>query len=136
LQSIIPPEVGRYMTGRLILFLLTCGPFVLTLYAWIKVRQERQRPRAVALMALGIVTANAALAAGTFLRYQFRSSVRPPPWENPQVLTFGMLFLLAPIGMIVGLVAALRGCPKWLICIVEIASVPLLMVGFLAVGAV
>ena len=40
------------------------------------------------------------------------------------------------IGMIVGFVAAARGAPKWLICIVEGASVPLLVVGFLACGAV
>lgn len=38
--------------------------------------------------------------------------------------------------MIVGFVAAARGAPKWLICIVEGASVPLLVVGFLACGAV
>jgi hypothetical protein len=124
------------MTGRLIFFMLTCGPFVLTLYAWIKIHRERHRLSAVSLSALGVVTANAALAVGAFLCYQLRSSARPPPWEDIQVLTLGMLFLLAPIGMIVGLVAALRGCPKWLICIVEIASVPLLMVGFLAVAAV
>jgi hypothetical protein len=38
--------------------------------------------------------------------------------------------------MIVGFVAAVRGAPKWLICLVEVASVPLLVVGFLATAAV
>jgi hypothetical protein len=38
--------------------------------------------------------------------------------------------------MIVGFIAAARGAPKWLICMVEIASVPLLVVGLFAVGAV
>jgi hypothetical protein len=28
-----------------------------------------------------------------------------PPWEEPQILTLGLLFLLAPIGMILGVVA-------------------------------
>ena len=55
---------------------------------------------------------------------------------NLQILTLGLLFLLAPIGMIVGFIAGARGAPKWLVCIVEIASVPLLVVGFFAVAAV
>lgn len=86
-------------------------------------------------MALGIVTANAALGAGTFLYYDFEPSPQPP-WQNLQILTLGLLFFLAPIGMIVGFVAAARGTPKWLICIVEIASVPLLVVGVMASNAV
>jgi hypothetical protein len=125
------------MTERLIPYLLTCGPFVLTLAAWTKLYRARQPewPRPIALIALGIVSANAALAAGTFLYYDFRPPPLPP-WQNPQTLTLGLLFLLAPIGMIVGFVAAVRGAPKWLICLVEVASVPLLVVGFLATAAV
>jgi hypothetical protein len=123
------------MTVRLIPYLLTCGPFVLALAAWTKLYWARQWPRPIALVALGIVSVNAALAASTFLYYDFRPSPLPP-WQNPQILTLGLLFLLAPIGMIVGFVAAVRGAPKWLICIVEIASVPLLMVGVMASNAV
>jgi len=82
--------------------------------------------------ALGIVTANALIAAGTFLRYEFKPYVFLPPWQDPEILTFGLLFLLAPIGMIVGGLAATRGTPKWLTCIVELASVPLLLIGFMA----
>jgi hypothetical protein len=41
-----------------------------------------------------------------------------------------MLFFLAPVGMIVGLVAAAYGAPKWLIIPLEMASLPLLVVGF------
>ncbi|MGA9804119.1 MAG: hypothetical protein WBQ46_12800, partial [Terriglobales bacterium] len=92
--------------------------------------------RPVALIALGIASANAALAAGEFLRYEFRPPSQLPPWEDSQVLTLAMLFLLAPIGMIVGFFALARRAPKWLICIVEIASVPLLVVGFFASAAV
>ena len=123
------------MTVLLNPYLLTCGPFVLALAAWTKLYWARQWPRPIALVALGIVSANAALAAGTFLYYDFSPSPLPP-WQNPQILTLGLLFLLAPIGMIVGFVAAIRGAPKWLICIVEIASVPLLVVGVMASNAV
>lgn len=127
------------MTRRLlILCLLTCGPSVLTLAAWIRLywTRQRQRPHPIALIALGIVSANALLAAGTFLYYKFRPSVFLAPWQDPEILTLGWLFLLAPIGMIVGLFAAARRAPKWLIFIVEIASVPLLVIGFMAVAAV
>jgi hypothetical protein len=124
------------MTQRLILCLLTCGPILLTLASWIRIYSKRQRPRPVALIALGVVTSNAALAAGTFLYYELRPSPWQPPWKDPEILRLALLFLLAPIGMILGLIAGLRGAPKWLICIVEIASLPLLVVGFFACAAV
>jgi hypothetical protein len=38
--------------------------------------------------------------------------------------------------MILGVVAGVHGAPKWLIGIVEIASVPLLVVGLMAGSAV
>ena len=123
------------MTQRLIPYLLTCGPFVLALAAWTKLYWARQWPRPIALIALGILSANAALAAGTYLYYGFKPSPLPP-WQNPEILHLAMLFLLAPIGMIVGFVAAVRGAPKWLTCIVEIASVPLFIIGVMASNAV
>jgi hypothetical protein len=115
--------------------MLTCGPLVLTLFAWAKLYWERQRrsPHALTLVALGMVSANAALAATTFLYYELKPpSHFLPPWQDPEILQLGILFLLAPIGMILGFVAGLRGAPKWLILVVEIASVPLLVVGFMA----
>ena len=128
------------MTERvIILSMLTCGPFVLTLSAWTKLYWMRQRqwPNAVALVALGVVSANAALAAGAFLYYQLRPSPSwLPSWDDPQILTLGLLFLLAPIGMILGVVAGVRGAPIWLICILEIESVPLLLIGLMAGSAV
>jgi hypothetical protein len=123
------------MTLRLIPYLFTCGPFVLALAAWTKLYWVQQWPRPIALVALGILSANAALAASTYLYYGFKPSPLPP-WQNPETLHLGLLFLLAPIGMIVGFVAAVRGAPKWLICIVEIASVPLLVIGVMASNAV
>jgi hypothetical protein len=126
------------MTGRTIPYILTCCPLVLILAAWVKLYWGRQRqwPNALALVALGIVSANACLAAGTFLYYESRPYVFQPPWQDPEILTLGWLFFLAPIGMVIGFVAALRGAPKWLMLVTEIASVPLLLVGFFAVAAV
>ena len=99
------------MIGRLILYMFTCGPLVLAIVAWTKLYWARQRqwPPALALWALGIVSASASLAAGTFLYYQFRPSSWLPPWKDPQVLTLGLLLLLVPIGMVVGVVTGVRG---------------------------
>jgi hypothetical protein len=127
------------MVRLLILCLLTCGPLVLTLAAWVKLYWTRQGqwPRPVALIALSVVSLNAALAAGLFVYYHFEpSSPSLPPWQDPEILNFGLLFLLAPIGMVIGFIAAARGAPKWLICVLEIASVPLFVVGLLASAAV
>ena len=108
------------------------------LAAWTTLYRTRQRgwPRPVALIALSIVSANALLAAGLFLRYELKPSPELPPWQDPEILTLALLFLLAPVGMIAGLIAAVNGAPKWLICILEIASLPLFVVGVLACGAV
>jgi hypothetical protein len=127
------------MTGQLVLYMLTCGPLVLTLAAWTKLYWVRQRqwPDAFALLAFAIVSANTVFAAGTFLYYQFRPTPTfLPPWRDPQILTLGLLLLLAPIGMILGVVAGAHGAPKWLIWVIEIASLPLLVVGFMAGVAV
>jgi hypothetical protein len=69
------------------------------------------------------------------LYYELRPPHFLPPWQDPEILQLGLLFLLAPIGMIVGLVALVRGAPKWLIGIVEIASLPLFVVGIMAGSA-
>lgn len=91
----------------------------------------------MALLALGIASANAVLACGTFLYYEFRPSPHfVPPWQDPEILRLGLLFLLAPAAMILGVVAGVRGAPKWLIGIVEIASLPLFIIGIMAGSAV
>jgi hypothetical protein len=122
-------------------FLLLCvyGPLLLTLAVWIRVLVVRQLgwPSATALTALGVVTANASLAAGIVLYYHFRpTSPQLPPWQDQQILTLALLGLLAPVGIVVGIVAAARGAPNWLILIIEIASVPLLLIGILAGASV
>jgi hypothetical protein len=96
-----------------------------------------QWPNALALLALGFVTTNAALAASTVLYYELKPPTHfLPPWKDPEILQLGLLFLLSPISMILGVVAGVRGAPKWLVCIVEVASVPLLIVGIMASNAV
>jgi hypothetical protein len=106
--------------------------------AWVALYwvRDRQRPR-LAVIALSIVSANAMFAAGTYVYYsRYPTSPSLPPWKDPQILNFGLLFLLAPIGMIVGGVAATRGTEKWLIWVLEVASIPLLVLGFFASAAV
>jgi hypothetical protein len=124
----------------MMLCLLTCAPLALTLAAWGKVYWSRRRqwPQRLALVALCVVSANAAFAASSYLYYHLRlPSSSLPPWKDPETLNFGLLFLLAPIGMIIGVIAAARGgTPKWLICILELASLPLLVIGFFACLAV
>ena len=124
------------MNERLVPCLLSCGPLVLTLAAWAKLYLSRPRPRTIALVALGVVTANATLAAVEFARFELRPHRFIPGWEDPQVLSIAMLMLFAPIGMFLGLLSAGRGTPKWLTLIVEIASIPLVIMGFFAVMAV
>ena len=125
------------MIVRLIPCVLTCGPLVITIAAWTRLYQKRQgRQHALGLVALGVVTANAAFAAATFLYYELRPpSHFLPPWQDPEILQLGLLFLLAPISMILGVVAGVLGAPKWLMVVVEIASLPLLAVGLMASAA-
>jgi hypothetical protein len=119
-------------------FLMTCAPFLVTVAAWVMLyrTQQLKSVRRVAFVALAIFTVNSLLAASTFLYYQFKPpSPSLPPWQDPEIGNYSALFFLAPLAMFVGLFAIGRGIPVWLICILEIASVPLLMVGYMAVLA-
>ncbi len=126
------------MTGRAILYIFTCSPLVLILAAWVKVYWAREWKwgNAFALIALSIVTVNAIYGAATLLYYESGPPSHLPPWNDPEILDLGLLSLLAPFGMILGGVAAFTGAPKWLTCIVEIASLPLFVVGLMAGSAV
>jgi len=112
------------MNDRFSLCILTCVPLLLTLAAWMRLYwAPRDQRHVLALLALGIASANAALACGTFLYYELKPlSHFLPPWQHPEILQLGLLFLLAPIGMILGVVAGVRGAPNWLTCIVELSS--------------
>jgi hypothetical protein len=118
--------------------LFSCGSLVLTIAAWVGLSWVRahQRPR-LAIVALSIVTANATFATGTYVYYRLHPpSPSLPPWKDPQILNFGLLILLAPIGMIVGGIAATCGTSKWLTLVLELASIPLLVLGFFTGAAV
>jgi hypothetical protein len=118
--------------------LFTCTPFVLSIAAWMTLyRAARLKSlRRVTLVALAILTVTSTIAAGTFLYYQVKPpSPSLPPWQDPEIANLSLLFFLAPITMFVGLFAAGQGTPKWLFCILEVASVPLFMVGYMAVRA-
>jgi hypothetical protein len=118
---------------RAVPLLLTCGPLALTVAAWATlVWKSRPRwPRPIQLVALSIVSANAVYAAVTFLSYTFKPSPDLPPWKDPETLDLALLFLTAPIGIIVSIVAGLRMGPKWLIAILITASAILMLVGMM-----
>lgn len=126
------------MNARFLLYILTCGPFVIALAAWVKLYYSPQNQRhTLALLALSIASANAVLGCGTFLYYEFRPPAHfLPPWQDPEILQLSLLFLLAPIAMIFGIVAGVRGAPKWVVGVVEIVSLPLFVLGMMAGSAV
>jgi peptidoglycan biosynthesis protein MviN/MurJ (putative lipid II flippase) len=126
------------MSLRTIPLLLTCGPLALTVFAGaIIVWKIRPRwPRPVQIAALSIVSANAAYAAATFLYYTLKPTPDLPPWKDPETLNLGLLFLTAPIGIIVSFVAAVRGAPKWPMAILIAASAILMLVGIMEAASV
>lgn len=125
------------MIQRFVFYLFACGPLILTLAAWLKLFLERRKgwPRPIALIALAVTCAVAVYSAVLTIYFAIRPTPpRVPPWEDSFVLDMAMLFLLAPIAGILGLVlAGKRAGPGWLIAVIEIASVPLLLLGVIAV---
>lgn len=117
----------------MIKFLITYLPLVAVLWAWLRVyrRRHTQPVNPPSFIALVIVTANAVLAAGTFVYYRFRAIRSLPPWQDPEILMLALLFFLAPIGMLFGFLAFRRG-EKWLVWLVEITSIWLFLIGCLA----
>lgn len=92
----------------------------------------------MAAVALAVTTAVAIYSAVISVYYAFGASTSSlPPWKDPYVLDMGMLFLLAPVGAVLGLVVAgKRAGPAWLIALIEIASLPLFLLGLMAAGSV
>ena len=120
------------------LYLLTFGPLALTIYGWVRFLSAREQDRKTsALFALGVTTLNALISSVIVLYYAIHPTpANVPPWEDRQVLDLALQLLFAPIGMALGVVAAIRGAPKWIVAIVEGASAPLLIIGFFATCAV
>jgi hypothetical protein len=110
---------------------------VLALFAgWRFWREKQSRPLSgFTIWAVCIVVANAAYAAFTFLRYSLWPS-NLPPWKDPETLDLALLFLTAPFGIIICVLAALRGASMRLIGMLLIASLILLFVGLMEVISV
>ena len=121
------------MALPLIPLLLTCGPLVLTVCVWARLYTRRRFgwPKPVAMVALGVATANAAYAAFVYLYYSLKPNPSLPPWKDPETLDLALLFLTAPIGIIVTIVAAAKGAQKWLITALLVALATLSLVGML-----
>jgi hypothetical protein len=114
---------------RIVPWLLMFTPLAVLLVAWVIVYRRRQVKtlRLVGVVALGLATANALFGASTFAYYAIRA--------RPEASALGLLFLSTPFPMVLGVVAAVRGTPKWLMGLVELASVPLLVVGLLVAAS-
>jgi hypothetical protein len=125
----------RDVRGILIPLLINFMPLMVTVSGWVKAyrarRVESLHPFAFTL--LSVITAIAVVPAGAFVYYALRP-VHPPPWEDPQVLLIGWLFLLGPFCIILSFLA-FRKEPKWLFWVLEVASFWLTGLGFLAVAA-
>jgi hypothetical protein len=85
------------------------------------------------LTLLTVITAFAAVAAGSFIYFRLRP-VHVPPWQNPEVTFLAWFFLLGPGCMVLGFLA-FRKEPKWLFWVLEVASLWLTVLGFLAGAA-
>ncbi len=80
------------MSGRFILYILTCGPLLLTLAAWMRLYwAPRDQRHALALLALGIASANAALACGTLLLQ--RTPAKAPDYWSLTKLGYNFILL-------------------------------------------
>ena len=72
-----------------------------------------------------------AYAAYIFLRYTVKPSPFLPPWKDPETLDLGMLFLLAPIGLVSTGIAGMRGASRWIVIPLVVALFVLFFVGVL-----
>lgn len=116
---------------RLVPWLLTCGPLALTILAWVTLYRRRRQgwPKRVPMAALCITSANAAYAAFIYLYYSLKPGPDLPPWKDPETLDLAMLFLTAPIGIVVTITAAFLGAPEWLTAVLLLALLTLSLVG-------
>lgn len=134
-----PLHNGRQMTAPIrtvLLYVFSCGPLLLTIAAWLKICLARRNrwPSRIAITALTATSAVAIYSATVSIYYALRP-VPPsvPGWQDPFVLDMAMLFFLAPVVGILGVVVAgKRAASAWLIAVIEIASLPLFLLGIMA----
>ena len=101
----------------LVPLLLTCGPAVLSTFAFLRALKEYRigRIRTFPLWALGGAWLVTAYAAYIFLCYSLKPSPFLPPWKDPETLGLAMLFFLAPIGIVAAALAGRRGASRWVV---------------------
>ncbi len=117
-------------------WVFSCGPLAITVAAWIRFLMSKRdktvhSPGFISLM---MVSANTTFAAYLAIRYTiYPVDSAAPPWENGEQMGFAGLFFLAPIGMIVTAIGGFRGVSKWLVLLLELASLLLVVIGLGAV---
>jgi hypothetical protein len=123
------------MTSALVSHLVIFMPVIVTLSGWTRAYRKRRTEQLhpFALTLLAAVTGLAAIAAASFVYFDFRP-VHLPPWQSPEVMLFGWLFILGPACMAVGFLA-LGKQPKWLFWVLELASLWLTGLGVLGSSA-
>ena len=117
---------------------LTCGPAVISTLALAKSVKEyvSGQLRALPMAAISGGWLITAYAAYTFLRYTMKSTPDLPPWKDPETLDLALLFLLAPIGLVLTVVAGRRGASRWVVIPLVAALLVLFLVGLLAATSV
>jgi hypothetical protein len=117
----------------LVPLLLSCGPAVLSTFAFLRTLKEygTGQIRAFPLWAVGGAWLVTAYAAYVFLRYSLKPSPFLPPWKDPETLDLAMLFFLAPIGLVATALAGRRGASRWVVGPLVAALLILFYVGLL-----
>jgi len=126
------------MTDLVWPILLTCAPAIVSACAFAKARKEAkagqlQQPASVMLT---IVFAIALYPAIVLLYGVLKSKPDLPPWEDPTTLSLGMLFLLAPVGIALTVVAGKNGASNWVVIPQCLVMTLLFLVGLLAAASV
>jgi|GEM_PF-3007232 len=113
--------------------LLTCGPALLSTFAMLRAAKDYRagQLRSLPLWAVGSAWLVTGYAAYIFLYYTLKPSPGLPPWKDPETLHLGLLFLLAPVGLIATAIAGVRGASRWTVLPLLAALLVLFFVGVL-----
>jgi hypothetical protein len=112
-------------------------PVLLAITAWFLVWRTKTSLASITKAALILSSAASTWAAILLWRMHLHPEYqRLPPWKDPINLGAGLLGLVAPIGIILGLVAAARGARWWLVALVELICFPLAFLGCAAAASV
>jgi hypothetical protein len=118
-------------------FLLSIAPAALVVVAWALVARSERRLNKVALSALCTASIIAVWALALYFKMRMHPEyAKLPPWQDPVNLEAGLLMFGAPVPVILGLVAAFKKAPWWLVALVELISLPLMLVGCASAASV